>query len=283
MVQILAAPDTDTITIAGHGIAFNEPFQLNDSICLRPVPLCPDLDVAAASCPQFEDYAAVVTGRGIATFGVEVKSSEGGRDAAVKGWNALWIFHLLSIAAGAPCYPLYAVSSGQKPTVTLANRSPFIRPLKEVLAIDSERLCWARQHQQSFDELIKSPQFSAAMLCFGNAHYMPDLQVRIMLLWAGIEGLLAVDSELSRRLALYAALMLDGTPDEKAKHFAHVKKAYQLRSRAVHGARLSDAKLQEGYADASHILVGLLARCVELQRVPSPEDLDRIAVAGSLG
>lgn len=100
-----------------------------------------------------------------------------------------------------------------------------------------------------------------------------------MLLWAGIEGLLSVDAELSRRLALYTALLFDGSPEEKANYFERVKKAYAIRSRAVHGAGLKKDKLEEGVREAGQILIGLIAKCVELGRIPSPSELDRLAVS----
>jgi hypothetical protein len=120
------------------------------------------------------------------------------------------------------------------------------------------------------------------MRCFGNAHYLPDIDVRIMLLWAGIEGLLSVDAELSRRLAMYAALMIDATPDEKAEFFEEVKRAYSVRSQVVHGSKLKTDKLLRGYKSAARILIELLARCAELGRVPTPTELDRLAVGSTL-
>ncbi|GAA3725369.1 hypothetical protein GCM10022268_36580 [Sphingomonas cynarae] len=101
-----------------------------------------------------------------------------------------------------------------------------------------------------------------------------------MLLWSGIEGLLSVDAELSRRLALYAALIIDGWPEEKVRYFDQVKNAYGIRSRAVHGGKTKLEKLVEGYHMASRILADLLARCVELGRVPTPTELDHLAVKG---
>ncbi len=36
------------------------------------------------------------------------------------------------------------------------------------------------------------------MRCYSNVHYLFDNDARIMLLWAGVEGLLDIDSELRR-------------------------------------------------------------------------------------
>jgi hypothetical protein len=130
--------------------------------------------------------------------------------------------------------------------------------------------------------LISEPAFSSALRCYGNAHYLFDLDTRIMLLWAGIEGLLSVDGELNRRLALYAALLYKGSTAEKIAYFNEVKKAYAIRSRAVHGGKATKENLRLGYDASSKILVSLLARCVELGRVPSSEELDALAVSQSL-
>jgi len=282
MVKVATSSNTTKIVIAGHGISVDAPFVLDDVVTLVPTPPATDLEVVAAGSPRFEDYAAVVSGREMANFALEVATSGDARELAVRGWNALWVFHLLSLATGAPCIPLFSVSEGPTPTYSLVNRSPFLPRLQDIQPIPLARLEWARDHQVHFDTLVKDPQFSAAMLCYANAHYLPDLKVRIMLLWAGIEGLLSVDAELNRRLALYAALLIKGSPEEKSSYFAKMKKAYGLRSKAVHGAHLSSEKLAEGYTTAGTILVELLARCVELGRVPSSDEFDRAAVVGKI-
>lgn len=83
-------------------------------------------------------------------------------------------------------------------------------------------------------------------------------------------------------MAFYSALLFDGAPEEKSHRFELVKNAHSFRSRVVHGGRLEPKKLNEGYTTSAQILLGLLARCVELGRVPTPDELDRAAVAHSI-
>ncbi|MER9524138.1 HEPN domain-containing protein [Mesorhizobium sp. M0292] len=278
MVGVIAGIDSTKITIFGHGIAIPERFELSPGISLNPAIPPLDISKAADGSRRFSDYAAALQGDEIASFVLEIEDTAGGEELAAKGWNALWLFHLLSVACRTPCLSLYAVCDGSQPAYSAANRTPFVSPLSEIHLATTEQLAWAREHLASFDSLTKVPEFSSAMKCFGNAHYLPDHDIRIMLLWAGIEGLLSVDAELSRRLALYAAILMDGTPDEKAAYFEEVKRAYSIRSQAVHGAKAKPDKLETGYRLASRILIGLLARCVEIGRVPSPAELDRLAV-----
>lgn len=283
MVGVAANADSKSIVILGHGLTIEEEAELKAGIFVSPAIPKLDLDATVAGCPHFSDYAAALQGSEMATFALRIEHDGGGRLLATKAWNALWLFHLLSVACRAPCFSLYSVCDGQKPMFSAANPSPFVRPLVQLHTLSRAEIDWARRYSHTFDELVGVPEFSAAMRCYGNAHLLPEHDVRIMLLWSGIEGLLSVDAELSRRLALYAAILFDGTPNEKADHFDKVKKAYAVRSRAVHGGGLTKPKLEEGYRTAGSILIGLIAKCVELGRVPSPLELDRLAVSASIG
>lgn len=282
MVGVAASEDSKSVVILGHGLAIAEEFELAAGIIVSPAIPKLDLKATVAGCNQFSDYAAALQGSEIATFSLRVEHDEGGRALAGKAWNALWLFHLLSVACRAPCFSLYSVSDGKQPLFSAANPSPFVRPLVDIHPAKVVELAWARRYSPTFDELIRVAEFSAAMRCYGNAHLLPEQDVRIMLLWAGIEGLLSVEAELSRRLALYAALLLDGSPDEKTAYFEEVRKAYSVRSRAVHGGGLKKPKLEEGYRTAGRILIGLIAKCIELGRVPSSSELDRLAVASNV-
>lgn len=279
MVGIVAASDSKSVLIVGHGLTITDVFELSPGLFLQPNVPNLQLDATEKACNSFADYAAVVHGREIATFALRIEHEESSKALVTKAWNALWKFHLLSISCNYPCFSLYSVSDGRRPLFSAANRTPLVQPLPTLHLATTDELLWVRQNASMFDKLIHVPEFGAAMRCYGNAHYLPDLDIRIMLLWAGIEGLLSVDAELSRRLALYATLMFNGSPDEKILYFEEVKKAYAIRSRAVHGAGVKLGKLDAGYRSASRILAGLLARCVELGRVPSPAELDRLAVS----
>lgn len=282
MVHIGVGSETYRLWILGHGLVIPERFEISDGVFVSPDTPSLDANTIADACVGFDDYASVISGSGIASFSLAVEGEAGSQDLLQKGWNSLWLFHLLSLACRSPCFSLYSISEGGKPRITRVNRNPFVPPLAEIHSATPAQLQWAKQYKAAFDSLVLVPEFGTAMRCYGNAHYLPDVDVRIMLLWSGIEGLLSVDGELNRRIALYTALMLDGTPSEKAAYFDEVKRAYGIRSRAVHGGGAAKEKLELGYRQASKILSGLLARCVELGRVPTPSELDRLAVTPTL-
>lgn len=218
----------------------------------------------------------------IATFSVRVEYAAGGKALAAKGWNALWIFSLLSLTCRSPVVSLYSVAKGLREP-NLANRNLVIRPAETIVWVSGEQLRWATAHHQRFDKLIADRQFSAALRYYNNAHYLPDLDARLMLLWAGIEGLLNVEGELRRRIALHAAILHDGDREQKLTLFRDIKRAYDIRSKVVHGAQAGDEKLASAAGFAGDLLVGLLRKMVELGRVPSTSELDDAAASLSFG
>jgi hypothetical protein len=281
MVGITAEAHTTKIIILGHGLTITERSELSPGVFLESCIANVDLTDASTNSRDFRDYSACVTGGELATFCIEVEGGRG-RDLASKAWNSLWLFHLLSLACSAPCFPLCAIAQGKTDQYSAANRNVIFRPLPLIVHATSGQIAWAKANLPSFHRLVSEPIFGSAMRCYGNAHYHFDLDTRIMLLWAGIEGLLSVDAELNRRLALYAALLHRGSRAEKIAYFKEVKKAYAIRSRAVHGGKATVKNLRSGYQTSSDILVNLLVRCVELGRVPSTDELDALAVSQSL-
>jgi Apea-like HEPN len=281
MVGVTAGALTTEIVILGHGLTIPEISELSSGIHLEPSVPPIDLAAASASSRNLTDYLTAVTSTTLATFCLRVRGGTG-HELVSKAWNALWLFHLLSLACAAPCFSLCTIANGKSEKYSAANRNVILRPLPVITSVSSEQIAWAKNNLKKFERLISNDAFSSAMRCYGNAHYLFDIDTRVMLLWAGIEGLLSVEAELSRRIALYTALLHRGTPAEKVVYFNEVRKAYAIRSRAVHGGKASLTKLKAGYESASRILVGLLARCVELGRVPTLEELDALAVAQNL-
>lgn len=240
------------------------------------------MEAAANGATEFIDYAAVLAGTVAATFSIDVKNSGDANELAVKSWNSLWLFPLLSLACNTPCRSIYSVTDETNPVYNAAHREVFVGLNVEPSMASISQLEWAKENSDTFYNLIDDPVFATAMRCYGNSHVLHDTDLRIMLLWSGIEGILSVEAELSRRLALYACLLFDGSQTEKENYYKVVKKAYGIRSKVVHGGRTNNKLLEEGYSKASQILCLLLKRCVELGRVPQAKELDALAVSATV-
>lgn len=283
MVSVVIGHHATSVTIVGHGLVVPERFKLAPGIHVQPDIPAFTPEVAAQGCQTPHELFAVLSMRDIASFSIEVEHKEGPAALGTKAWKALWDFHLLSVACGSPAFPLFTVSEGTDFTeFGVSNRNLIVNPVEQLKAATVQQLTWARRSRRRFGRLVRDTRFGVAMRYFGNSHYLFDMESRVMLLWAGIETLLEVEAEQSRRIALYCALMCEGDGAAKARQYELVKKAYGVRSRVVHGKRLTQAARREAYSTGTEILVRLLAKAVNLGRVPTQKELDRLASSGKL-
>ncbi len=281
MVGVIVGEEATKIYIAGHGITVDRPFDLAPGIAVSPEVIRQEDSFGTRTGREFQTMSAVLATQRIATFSVVVEDGRGGEALAIKGWNSLWAFSLLALACRSPVISLYSASNDPLPHFSNANRNVFIRPLP-IVQPTNDNLVWARDHHTAFDSLLSEGRFSSAQRYYSNSHYVVDHDARIMLLWAGIESLLDVDQELSRRIALHAAILFDGDPAQKAERFRQVKRAYTIRSKVIHGNSPSNEGLSDAADFASEVLLNLLRKVVELGRLPTGAELDEAAARASI-
>jgi hypothetical protein len=284
-MRISASPDSKTVCVAGRGLILASDFELAPGLMLRPNPPRHDLAEIAAGCDDnFGEYAAIVAMREEATFFLEIFDDSGAETLATKAWNALWLFHLFALSCHSPCDQLYSWSGESR--VRFAVCTPHIvmrRRADDPTQVQTVQLEWSRQYMRNFDSLCRDETFERAMRSFANAHHLFGFDSRIMQIWSGIECLFKVNNEIARTVALYSALLLESaSPEARFNCYTRIKKDYSFRSMVVHGTVGKKVSLEDVYNRASSLLVSLLARCVELGRVPTSEELDKAALFGFL-
>ena len=242
-----------------------------------------ELKTVADGCRALPDYAIVLSMMEFASFYIEIREEASARERAVKAWNSLWLFHLLSLAFRCPCGPLYSWSGSKKISFALANPNITFRKPADPIQASHEQLSWTSNNLASFQALQSDKTFSRALMSYAGSQYLPGYSSRIMQLWSGIECLFKVSNEITRTLAMYSALLLE-KDDARLRYerFREIRREYAVRSRVVHGTIESEAGLEEAYFRASRLLADLLSRCVELSRVPTTEELDRAALLGNI-
>jgi hypothetical protein len=271
-----------SVRLVGHGIQVEADYLLLPGITVSPIAPVEDLDSPVGTIGEFRERLNISAMAPMANFSLEIEADRSGEMLAAKTWNALWLFYLLALACRRPVIPLYTAARYGNPRFGLANRNLIIRALGSVALLTTRELDWARDHADAFDALTRVDRFSRAMRAYGNAQYLFDDDAKIMLLWAGIEGLLGVDAELRRRISLHAAILHDGLAEAKVAYFNRIKKGYDVRSKVVHGASVSREVLRAGYKLADEVLVALLRKVVVLGRVPGVAELDDLAASASL-
>jgi hypothetical protein len=280
MVRVAASADSDTVGIAGRGISLLADFPLAPGLTLRPNPPKHELQAVADGCESFGEYAAILSMMPQASFYLEVRYPPGGENLAIEAWNSLWLFHFLAVACQTPCESLYSWSGHKKVVFSVATAHPTLWESSPVVVSDSQ-LAWAKQYRANFDQLLGKETFTKALRSYCNSHHLFGFESRVMLLWSGIECLFEASTELTRTLSLYSALMLErSNPDTRYELYKRIRREYDRRSKVVHGSKDKRFPVEGAYKSASEILIKLLARCVELCRVPTAEELDRAALVG---
>lgn len=271
-----------SVLIIGHGIEVEKEAPLSNwaTIC----PNFPKITPPNANMTYKDIYndLRVMALEDLANFSIRIDEPLSQNELAINAWNAQWIFYLLALACRNPVFSIYNFDKTRSPAFMPEFNVPMIRKLPKIVSISQIELDWARAHFDQFYSMLKNDRFINAMIAYGNAHYLFDAAARVMLLWAGIEGLLGVTAELRHRIALHASILYDGTGKEKAEYFKKLKKSYDARSKVVHGVGMNRAHMEPVHDYAADILVGLLRKIIELGRVPEPNELDALAAGASL-
>jgi hypothetical protein len=208
MPGIYAGKGATRMMLIGHGINIISDHELSAGTYLCPVHFTIKAEELETRTDSALESAAILAMGGQATFAIRIEEPSGGEALAVRSWNALWLFGFLSLGCKTPCYPLFAFTNEDDARYSLVNRNLVVRPREQVQSLSEAQVIWLRTYYDNYDHLTKDERFSAALRAYNNAHYLFDLDQRMMLLWAGIEGLLGVDGELRRRIALHAAILM---------------------------------------------------------------------------
>lgn len=194
-----------------------------------------------------------------------------GKELAVRVWNAQSAIVLLSALLNCELY--WHVQSDSRTedfspcsaiNVVLSTRLFIPRKLKVIN--DSEKQ-WIRQHYRDAWELFdKNTRFETAVNSLWSYKQSLRPSVQMAIIWAGIESLFGVRSELVFRVSTLAALLLGGGKQKQQE----IKKLYRARSEAVHeGKQPSESCV----SDSAKLLQALILECVERGCLPNEDGL----------
>lgn len=199
-------------------------------------------------------------------------------DVATRAWNSLWDVLLLSAIFGVP------VNCGLQSTAELAHFTErsrlhvvdyrILAPLGKDARVLSEAECmWLESNFGKAQSLLAQHGLQNAVHCLATYHWHSLPRAQLALLWAGIEGLFGVDSEIVFRVSLYTAKFLaPGDVDLQKTLFSDVKRLYNVRSKAVHGGKLKGDP-HESVSESVELLRRLIVACIERNCLPSLDDL----------
>ncbi|MGD0005276.1 MAG: hypothetical protein ABSE06_13720 [Anaerolineaceae bacterium] len=196
---------------------------------------------------------------------------------AKDAWNSLWDVILLSAI-----FNCDAVCNFQcnKPAEEITNACDFrvtnhqLRGLTQPMYyLNDEDIAWINEYFSNARNLLEQSKFLNAVHCLATYHWHTLPNAQLALLWSGIEGLFDINSELVFRLSLYIARFLEVDNEEiKKMTFNNVKKLYNQRSAAVHGAgKIADPN--KSVDDSAQLLRKLILQCINNNNLPIIDDL----------
>jgi hypothetical protein len=244
-----------------------------------------DSHFAEALRPEIAQNYAAIVGRGsYARHELFVSATQG--DSIDKAFDiANKICYLLRAKSGCMfTVPLWSNTSwnqmaGKHQTVHVGflGREWSDRPLLESKLASGADFDWAILQSPRAIDLYSHPSFQLAFDALGQAAFDKGERNAISTSWSGIEALLGIDQELTYRVAMYLAVLLEDDPVRRVERRAAVKKLYGMRSRAVHGAFIKPADLSRATSDSWQLLRDLIVRVLETgNALPTADQLDLI-------
>ncbi len=142
--------------------------------------------------------------------------------------------------------------------------------------ISDDDIDWVYANYDKFNRLCaESERFYFSLKAAVDWRFSEDLRTAISRIWAGIESILELKSETVYRLSTITASLLKPRGDERIDFYKKTKKLYDVRSKAVHGGRISDEKLHRALDDSFDILSSILMLCIERGSALGNEDFER--------
>lgn len=134
---------------------------------------------------------------------------------------------------------------------------------------------WFQTHFATFNTLAaESARFRFALEGAVDWRYAIDLRSAIARIWSAIEALFRLSSELSYRLSLYAASLLEPRGEARKTRYESVRRLYDLRSKAVHGGQILEDDLKSATRESFSLLQALILLTIEKGHVLGTDDFE---------
>ncbi len=260
-----------------NGLAVNRGIRLSQHVQLLPASCSVDPALILKLFTKDVDVGVAILFLGSVHSQIRVVA-ETSEELAKRAWNSVWDGVLISalFRCDAICNfqsdtPAEKLAPASNLRVTNYHLRGLLR--EEPRMITETDALWIEQNFNKARALLEEPAFQNAVhsLASYTWHSLPRAQ--LTLLWSGIEGLFAIDTELVFRLSLYAARFLEREDDARRMQvFKDVKRLYKGRSRAVHGSEMK-GDANSSVNESADLLLKLIRRCIENNSVPNLEAL----------
>lgn len=142
--------------------------------------------------------------------------------------------------------------------------------------VNDSDMTWVKNNLGEVLKLNQQTRFNIALDALCSYLHTERDRMKIAQLWVGVEAIFEVQFEISYRLPILAALMLESRGEECKQLRNRIKKLYSQRSKAVHGQEFKNAK--EHVHEVRQLLARLLTKIIEDGRLPDKKDFDDLVL-----
>lgn len=171
----------------------------------------------------------------------------------------------------------WSVIAGLEPNscdVQFIEDVPKAKKLGTPTSVSSFDLAWVSDHLLTFADLLEVQSFRLAVECLTTHHQQTNDRMMAAILWSGIESLFSIQTELTFRISAFIAALLESPGVGRRDLYGRVKKLYGVRSKAVHGAKLTAQQLHEHVVEVRELLSRLLCLAVEQGKVFTEQQVE---------
>jgi hypothetical protein len=259
-----------------HGLAVTSPIQLAEGVELLPASL-PELSPLLLDAMKSDEDRAVLM-----LFLPRVRSQlhitgESAKEVATRAWNAVWDAILVGAIVGCEVTcnlqaNVAAEALDEKSEILVTNH--HLRGLHSTppLLLTEDHIRWLGAHYATARKMLSQHLFLDAVHALASYKWHSLPRARLAMLWAGIEGLFGIDSEIVFRLSLGVAKFLGDSASEQRQIFESTKSLYKARSRAVHGGKMK-GDVEKAISESAGLLNRLIVRAAEQNQLPHLERL----------
>ena len=150
-----------------------------------------------------------------------------------------------------------------------------IDDLNDIKINDSD-IDWIRKYFEIANVLaFKYEKFKYAIEVLNSWRYCIDVKSAIAIIWAAIESIVNVSSEITYRLSLSIASLLCDRGDQRLNKFKEIKKLYALRSKVVHGSNFKENEIESALVGSFLLLSELIEFMIENDKMITESDFEQ--------
>ena len=207
--------------------------------------------------------------------------AENGQSSFDLAWWIISLIRVRTIAeflvpAAADCsWDVMAALDAQTCQVRFVEDVPTAKQLAKSIPVALADLDWVGANVLKFAGMLERPCFRLAVESLSTHQHQASERMMVAALWAGIEALFNIQSELGFRLATYNSVVIEPSGPARRATYYEVKKLYGTRSKAVHGAKLTSEQLRAHILSVRSILSRIICKFIEEGEVFSEARIER--------